>query len=67
VVSAQNTDGSWTPFTKNESEYGPVYGTAFCALTLMVYYRFLPTYQPIEVEAAPATQKSADDVSVEVL
>jgi len=33
----------------------------------MVYYRFLPTYQPVEVEAAPATQKSGDDVTVELL
>jgi hypothetical protein len=32
----------------------------------MVYYRFLPTYQPIQTEAKP-TEKSADDVVVEVI
>ena len=43
----------------------PVYATTLAALTLQVYYRFLPTYKPIEVEQID--QKSADDVSVEIL
>ena len=64
-VAAQNADGSWTPIHGREKEYGPVYATSFCALTLMVYYRFLPTYQPIQIEEAP-TEISPDDIRVEV-
>ncbi len=64
-VGAQNADGSWTPVHGNEKEYGPVYATSFCALTLMVYYRFLPTYQPIQIEERP-TEKVEDELKVEV-
>ncbi len=66
MTQAQNDDGSWVSTGKEEVEYGPVYGTVFSALTLMVYYRFLPTYQPIAVEEKP-TEKSKDDVVVEVV
>ncbi len=66
LVNAQNEDGSWTPFSERESAYGPVYGTTFSALTLMVYYRFLPTFQPIEIEAPP-TQEREDDVEIEII
>lgn len=65
LVQNQNADGSWTPTGVSEGVYGPVYGTCFSALSLMVYYRFLPTYQPIEVEEAP-TEKKLDDISIEV-
>ena len=43
----------------------PVYATTLAALTLQVYYRFLPTYQPIETKAID--QKSDDDVTIEIL
>ncbi len=66
LLSAQNNDGSWTPFAEAEKRLGPVYGTTFCALTLMVYYRVLPTYQPIEV-TEPPTPSSGDDVTVEII
>ncbi len=64
-LQAQNADGSWTPMIGREVPYGPVYGTCFAALTLMVYYRFLPTYEPIKIEEAP-TQNATDDVMIEV-
>jgi hypothetical protein len=66
LVSNQNADGSWVGFTGTEQSYGPVYGTCLSALSLMVYYRFLPTYQPVEVEEAPAEQ-GADEIKVEVI
>lgn len=66
MVKAQNADGSWVSGGKEEAENGPVYGTTFSALSLMVYYRFLPTYQPIQTDAKP-TEKAADDVVVEVI
>ena len=63
VVGHQNSDGSWTPIWGSEKEFGPVYGTTFSALTLMVYYRFLPSYKQIKVEEVP-TEKKPDDVVV---
>lgn len=66
MVQAQNDDGSWVSDGKEEAAYGKVYGTTFAALSLMVYYRFLPTYQPIAVEEKP-TEKAKDDVVVEVI
>ena len=71
-VKNQNEDGSWTSAGQNlkeengkEVHLGPVYSTTLAALTLQVYYRFLPTYKPIAVE--PVTQTDKDDVSVEIL
>ncbi len=59
-VKSQNEDGSWTsPGPKAggsqgaETHLGPVYSTTLAALTLQVYYRFLPTYK------APSTEPSA--------
>lgn len=63
-VAAQNADGSWTP-PGGETKYGPVYGTTFAALSLMVYYRFLPTYQPVIIEEAP-TAPADDGIKIEV-
>ncbi len=72
-VKSQNDDGSWTSpganLTGNDSgkevNHGPVYSTTLAALTLQVYYRFLPTYKPIAVE--PVTQSDESDVVVEIL
>jgi hypothetical protein len=70
-VKGQNEDGSWTsPGAKGdfgggkETGDGPVYSTTLAALTLQVYYRFLPTYKAIAVE--PATQTDTDDVQVQI-
>ena len=42
-----------------------VYATTFAALSLQVYYRFLPTYQPIEDRVID--QRSSDDVQIQIL
>ncbi len=69
-VSNQNEDGSWTsPGAKlkegGEVHLGPVYSTTLAALTLQVYYRFLPTYKPIAVE--PVSQTDTNDVVIQIL
>ncbi len=62
LCGMQNDDGSWCPAPESsESGLGPVYCTALSALMLEIYYRFLPTYQPIEVEQNKAPEKPADD------
>jgi hypothetical protein len=72
LTKNQNDDGSWTaPGAAarvehgKETNYGPVYATTFAALTLQVYYRFLPTYKPIAVE--PVDETDADDVVIEII
>lgn len=65
LVKNQNQDGSWVSPGGSEKEYGPVYGTAFGAVSLMVYYRFLPTYQEIKEEEAP-TETQSDDIVIEI-
>ena len=71
-IRNQNEDGSWSSagLALKEGATGrekmhPVYATTMAALTLQVYYRFLPTYQPIQTEAID--QKSDTDVTVEIL
>ena len=71
-IRNQNPDGSWNSpglalkeGTSGRENMHPVYATTLAALTLQVYYRFLPTYQPIQTEAID--QKSADDVTIEIL
>ncbi|MDR0993938.1 MAG: terpene cyclase/mutase family protein [Verrucomicrobiota bacterium] len=72
-IRNQNKDGSWdspgvAAFEKGRTgreNYHPVYATTLAALTLQVYYRFLPTYQPIEIQVID--QKSSDDVKIEIL
>lgn len=70
LTKAQNEDGSWpAPTTEkgeaSEKDLGPVYSTTLAALTLQVYYRHLPTYQPIKVE--PKEEEKKDDVAVEII
>lgn len=64
-IEKQNEDGSWPPASSNEAGHGPVYATTFAALTLQVYYRFLPTYQSAAVK--PSSPENTNDVSVRVL
>ena len=68
-------DGSWVSAGLNipgnggdREDWGtapPVYATTLAALTLTVYYRFLPTYKPIETEKIDQT--SSTDVEIEIL
>ena len=71
-VRNQNPDGSWNspglslkPGSTGRENMHPVYATTLAALTLQVYYRFLPTYQPVEEQAVD--QKSDGDVKVLIL
>ena len=43
----------------------PVYATTLAALTLQVYYRFLPTYKPIEEQAVQPV--ISNEVEIEIL
>jgi hypothetical protein len=73
LTKNQNDDGSWTSAGQNlkgdghgkETNYGPVYSTTLAALTLQVYYRNLPTYKAIAVEADESAP--ADDVSIKII
>jgi len=70
ATSMQNPDGTWGPPPGSvEAGYGPVYSTSLMALMLQVYYRFLPTYQPIAVEerAKPVEEslREEDQVIIE--
>ncbi len=71
-IRNQNADGSWSSAglglkegTTGRENMHPVYATTLAALTLQVYYRFLPTYQPIQVEKPDQT--STDDVQIQIL
>ncbi len=70
-IRNQNPDGSWNSAgvsmkkgTTGREDMHPVYATTLAALTLQVYYRFLPTYQPIDTEKID--QKSEGDVQIEI-
>ena len=71
-IHHQNSDGSWDSAglslksgTIGREDLHRVYATTMAALTLQVYYRFLPTYQPIAKQGVEQT--SGDDVMVDVL
>ena len=72
LIRSQNSDGSWNSAglafssgTAGRENYHPVYSTTLAALTLQVYYRFLPTYQPVDAQIR--TQRSDDDVTIHIL
>jgi len=72
-VNNQNADGSWTsPSGRREGgsgrevNYGPVYSTAFAALSLQVYYRILPTFAVVEQEEEKE-ETSTDDVIIQII
>ncbi len=65
AVNGQNADGSWEWELGRSGGYGPVYHTTLTALSLMVYYRYLPTMQTELIQQRPAGQPSAaeaDDI-----
>jgi len=69
----QNEDGSWSAMKKsNEEGQGSIYTTTLAALTIQVYYRFLPTYkssaEPAAADGAPKPATSnTEDVVVKIL
>ena len=63
-INKQNPEGYWSsPGATKEHPIDKWYTTALCALSLQVYYRYLPTYkmpkQPVKVEKT--TMESLDD------
>lgn len=70
LLRAQAKDGHWDrPSEREHSQhnYGAVYNTTMCALTLQVYYRHLPTFQEKAIEAESFEDPSMDDILIEVL
>jgi len=70
-VHSQNPDGSWTSAgvglkkgSHGREQMHPVYATTLAALTLQVYYRNLPTYQPIEKQAVKPASKGEITVQI---
>ena len=66
LPASQKEDGHWD-FTGEEhgSGAGPAYSTTLAALSLQVYYRFLPTYKPIVIEKK--TEEKSEDVKIEII
>jgi len=70
-IKSQNPDGSWDSAgvslkkgTNGREQMHRVYATTLAALTLQVYYRNLPTYQPMDEQAVVPT--SSGEVKVRV-
>jgi hypothetical protein len=71
-IRNQNPDGSWLSAglaipagTTGRENYHPVYSTTLAALSLQVYYRLLPTYQPIRDPVE--TQATDEEVRIRIL
>ncbi len=64
IVEHQNEDGSWGWQHGRSEAYGPVYHTTLNALSLMVYYRYLPTYQSIAIEEIETSILDESDIEV---
>lgn len=62
--------GYWKPCTPKEWSQSFCYNTTFCALQLMVYYRYLPTFKalslPEELIVKPATDDGDIKVNVDI-
>ncbi len=52
LMDHQQEDGRWVCFSSNGQKHGPVYSTTLAALSLMVYYRYLPTTQADNLQKA---------------
>jgi hypothetical protein len=66
LPASQKEDGHWEfPGEEHGSGAGFAYSTTLAALSLQVYYRFLPTYKPIAVEKK--TEEKSEEVSIEII
>ena len=64
-VRNQHEDGHWSfPTKETGSNQGDVYSTCLASLTLMVYYRHLPSYKP--VEAKEEEEDTSGDVMISI-
>lgn len=50
LIQNQEADGKWTGFGRG-GKHGSVYNTTLAALSMMVYYRHLPTTQAANIES----------------
>jgi hypothetical protein len=67
LVPNQHSEGYWMCFTENGKKHGPVFNTTLAALSMMVYYRHLPTNQAENMQPAqPATPVVPDEDEDEV-
>jgi hypothetical protein len=71
-VENQQDDGHWVPPNAkgghSDSSYGPAFPTALGALTLQVYYRFLPTYQASAIEKIEIDVDEGDEeIDIKIL
>ena len=58
--------GYWeSPGKWDRTPYDPWYATSLCALSLQVYYRYLPTYK-MPKRTAQAEKTILDDIDIEV-
>jgi len=60
----QKPDGHWEPPPSKKpatTEYDPIMNTCFCALSLQVYYRYLPTYKMPKAVTTTSTALDLDD------
>ena len=57
--------GHWESPSKGEHTGGTVQDTALCTLMLEVYYRYLPSFKPIEEEIVKAVDKK-DEVNIKI-
>ncbi|MFC1452586.1 prenyltransferase/squalene oxidase repeat-containing protein [Verrucomicrobiota bacterium] len=59
--------GHWEPASAKEHSQSPVYTTVLCVLSLEVYYRVLPTYDPRKLEIhSPDQAEEVGEISVAV-
>jgi len=72
-VQAQEDDGHWKSPSHNldgghsEHQFGYAFTTSLGALTLQVYYRFLPTFQLDAIPQAPAAEEpGVGDVEIPI-
>ncbi len=61
LIANQHERGYWNCFTRRGSGQGPVYNTTLAALSLMVYYRYLPTTQANQIQARPPQREQIPD------
>jgi hypothetical protein len=61
--------GSWDPLSPQPDRWGRTAGrlflTSLSVLTLEVYYRYLPLYQPSDNDRAKLADEKADDKKAE--
>jgi hypothetical protein len=67
LVAAQQDEGCWLGPESEPSITHKVYNTTLAALTLQVYYRFLPTYRQIPAADNVITHSDEDDVVIEII